>query len=130
MGITHLWDTNIAIYYLQHQFPPATESFIDNLLITSLPAISVITEIELLCWKTENESDIILVKNFIHDTFVIELDAPVKLKAAEIRKSTRLKLPDAIIAATAIVSNLTLLTRNSHDFERIANLKMIDPWNL
>jgi predicted nucleic acid-binding protein len=129
MGITHLWDTNVVIYYLQQQFPPATESFIDDLLTTSLPAISVITEIELLCWKTENESDINLLKNFIQDALVIELEAPVKLKTAEIRKSTRLKLPDAIIAATAIVSNLTLLTRTSHDFEKIANLKMINPWN-
>jgi len=129
MGITHLWDTNIVIYYLQQQFPPATERFIDNLLTTSLPAISVITEIELLCWKTDNESDIILLKNFIHDALVIELEAPVKLKTAEIRRSTRLKLPDAIIAATAMVTNLTLLTRNSQDFEAVVNLNLINPWN-
>jgi hypothetical protein len=32
MGIKHLWDTNTAIYYLQQQFPPGAEAFIDNIL--------------------------------------------------------------------------------------------------
>jgi hypothetical protein len=45
----YLWDTNIAIYYLQQQFPPQAEQFIDQLLLKSRPVISAITEIELLC---------------------------------------------------------------------------------
>lgn len=45
MGIKYLWDTNTAIYYLQQQFPPSAEEFIDSTLSDSIPAISVITEI-------------------------------------------------------------------------------------
>ena len=50
MGLSYIWDTNTAIYYLQQQFPPVAEKFIDDLLKESQPAISAITEIELLCW--------------------------------------------------------------------------------
>jgi hypothetical protein len=129
MELTFVWDTNIVIYYLQKQFPPAGEQFIDDILITSPPAISVITEIELLCWKTEIESEITILQNFVKDCFVIEIDQMIKLKTAEIRKANRIKLPDAIIAATALTQNLTLLTRNLQDFNNIQNLRCIDPWN-
>jgi predicted nucleic acid-binding protein len=129
MGITHLWDTNSVIYYLQQQFSPSAEKFIDTLLTKSHPSISAITEIELLCWKAATEKDLLVLQNFIQDIVVFELDRPIKLKAADLRKLTRLKLPDAIIAATALVFDLTLLTRNIQDFENISELKIVNPWN-
>lgn len=129
MGIKYLWDTNTAIYYLQQLFPPGAENFIDNLLKDEQPIISAITEIELLCWKTATEKDLEVLHNFINDTFVIELEQPVKLKTADIRKAHRIKLPDAIIAATALVYDLTLLSRNLSDFSNINRLKIINPWD-
>jgi predicted nucleic acid-binding protein len=129
MGITHLWDTNSVIYYLQQQFSPSAEKFIDTLLTKSHPSISAITEIELLCWKAATEKDLLVLQNFIQDIVVFELDRPIKPKAADLRKLTRLKLPDAIIAATALVFDLTLLTRNIQDFEKISELKIVNPWN-
>ena len=106
MGIKYLWDTNTVVYYLQQQFPPSFEKFIDSTLINSLPCISAITEIELLCWKTDSEQDMKVIRNFIATSLVIELVEPVKLKTAEIKKAHKIKLPDAIIAATAIVYDL------------------------
>jgi predicted nucleic acid-binding protein len=47
-----------------------------------------------------------------------------------IRKKHKTKLPDAIIAATALVYDLTLITRNTSDFKCIAELKTIDPHSL
>ncbi|HEY5463087.1 MAG TPA: hypothetical protein VIJ95_07520 [Hanamia sp.] len=91
MGIKHLWDTNTAIYYLQQQFPPNAEMFIDNLLKDEQPVISAITEIELLCWKTDKEEDLKVLRDFINDAFVIELEQLIKIKTAEIRKVTRIK---------------------------------------
>lgn len=129
MELIYLWDTNTVIYYLQKQFPPAAEKFMDDLLLNSPPAISAITEIELLCWKTDTESDLIVLHDFIKDCFVIEMDQTIKFKTAEIRKVNKIKLPDAIIAATALTQNLTLLTRNLHDFGNVLHLKSIDPWN-
>lgn len=130
MGIKYLWDTNTVIYYLQQQFAPAGEKFIDNSLNEFQPCISAITEIELLCWKTDNEKDLKVLHDFINDALVIELERPIKLKTAEIRKQYKIKLPDAIIAATAVTHDLTLLSRNVDDFKNIQDLQMINPYNL
>lgn len=127
MGVNYLWDTNTAIYYLQQHFPPTAERFIDGTLRESKPAISVITEIELLCWRTPAEEDLKVLQRFIEDAFVYELERPIKLKTVEIRKAHRIKLPDAVIAATAVVHELTLLTRNVHDFRKIPGLQIINP---
>ncbi len=128
MGVKYLWDTNTAIYYLQQQFPLNAEQFIDDLLKTELPVISAITEIELLCWKTANENDLQLLHSFINDAVVIELEQPIKTKTAEIRKLHSIKLPDAIIAATAIVYDLILVTRNTGDFKKISGIKIANPF--
>lgn len=127
MGIKYLWDTNTVIYFLQQQFPPSAERFIDSTLSDFSPAISAITEIELLCWKTATEEDLEVLHNFIKDSLVFELEKDIKLKTAEIRKAHKIKLPDAIIAATALVNNLTLLTRNLTDFKNIDGLNLVNP---
>jgi predicted nucleic acid-binding protein len=114
---------------LQQQFPPGAEKFMDDLLKDEQPVISAITEIELLCWKTATEKDLEVLLNFINDALVIELEQPIKLKAADIRKAYTIKLPDAIIAATALIYDLTLLSRNTSDFGDINGLKIINPWD-
>lgn len=126
--MSYLWDTNIVIYYLQQQFQEFSEAYMDDLVEQHTPVISAITEIELLCWKNAPQQDITVIRNFIHDARVIELDPDVKIKTAEIRKTYGLKIPDAIIAASALVHNLTLLTRNVGDFKKIPQLNIINPW--
>ncbi|NQZ75964.1 MAG: type II toxin-antitoxin system VapC family toxin [Ekhidna sp.] len=128
MGVKYLWDTNTAIYYLQQQFPSFAEQFIDSTLSDSSPAISAITEIELLCWKTATEKDLEVLHNFINDSLVFELEKDIKLKTADIRKAHKIKLPDAIIAATALIHDLALLTRNVSDFKNIEGLDLINPY--
>jgi predicted nucleic acid-binding protein len=130
MGINYLWDTNTAIYYLQQQFPANAEKFMDSILLTNTPVISAITEIELLCWKTATEKDLQILHSFINDATVIELEQPIKLKTAELRKAHKIKLPDAIIGATAIVYNLTIITRNTSDFKNMDGLKIINPFDI
>jgi hypothetical protein len=68
-----------------------------------------------------------VVRDFIEDALVIELEKEIKLKTAEIRKAYKIKLPDAVIAATALTFNFTLLTRNISDFKNIDGLKLINP---
>ena len=129
MGIKYLWDTNTAIYYLQRQFPASAEQFMDGILKEFQPCISAITEIELLCWKTANENDLSVLQSFIADSVVFELERDTKAKTVLLRKNYKIKLPDAIIAATAIVNGLTLLTRNVSDFQAISDLSFINPWD-
>ena len=61
---------------------------------------------------------------------MIGLEQPIKEKTAELRKMYKIKLPDAIIAATALVYDLTLITRNTNDFRHIEFLQMIDPYTI
>jgi len=130
MGIKYVWDTNVAIYYLQQQFPHSAEKFMDNVVVDFQPVISIITEIELLCWKTERKKDLEIVHDFVNDVLIIELEHTVKLKTVDIRRKHRIKLPDAIIAASAIVYKLDLITRNTKDFKDIEGLKLINPWDV
>ena len=129
MGIKYLWDTNTAIYYLQKQFPPTAETFIDNTLSNHIPVLSAITEIELLCWKHSTLEEEKMLAHFIDDCLIIELEQSIKHKTAEIRKQHRIKLPDAIIAASAIVYNLILISRNVTDFRDIEALQVVNPWD-
>ena len=98
------------------------------MLQLSAPCISAITEIELLSWKSASEKDLEVLTNFIEDVLVIELEKPIKRKAAEIRRVHQLKLGDAIIAATAIFYGFELVTRNSKDFRKVQELKILDPF--
>lgn len=95
----------------------------------SKPVISAIAEIELLCWNTPNENDLAIIQDFITDSMVIELEKPIKQKTVELRKLYKIKLPDAIIAATALVYNLILVSRNINDFKKIDGLQVVNPFD-
>jgi predicted nucleic acid-binding protein len=126
--MNYIFDTNTVIYYLQKQFPENARNFVNNLLAEETPHLSVITEIELLCWKNCSEKDIEQLKNFIGETKIIDLEKDIKLKTAEIRKNHNIKLPDAIIAATSVVKGFPLITRNVADFQNIPDLTLQNPW--
>ncbi|WP_200837049.1 PIN domain-containing protein [Dyadobacter sp. 3J3] len=51
-------------------------------------------------------------------------------KTIDLRKKSRIKLPDAIVAATAIIYNYTLITRNISDFKNIKGLTLINLYDL
>ena len=74
--------------------------------------LSVISELELLAYPglTQPEED--HIKAFLQDITIIELNGVVKSHAIDVRKRYRLKLPDALIVATALTFNATLLTND------------------
>lgn len=90
--------------------------------------LSVITRIELLAWPDASFHDLKIIQNFITSSIIYGLDEPIILETISIRKQYKTKLPDAIIAATALVNNLTLLTRNLSDFKKITGLEVTDPY--
>lgn len=124
----YLIDTNVVIYYLGNNLTPKGMNFMNN-IIDVIPNISVITQIEVLGFQTTNEHYKTLT-NFIDDSNVLNLSNDVVKASIEIRKNYKTKLPDAIISATAIVYDLTLITRNTKDFSNINGLKVIDPFSL
>lgn len=70
------------------------------------------------------------VEDFISLANVFAVTNDIIDKTIEIRKSGRTKLPDALIAATALINGLELLTRNVSDFKNVQGLKVINPWEL
>jgi len=124
----YLIDTNVIIDYLGRNLPASGMNFM-NSVIDSIPVVSVITKIELLSFNTAEEHYRILT-DFIADAIVLDLTSDVVEHSIATRKNYKTKLPDAIIAATALANNLSLITRNGIDFKNITGLNVIDPWNL
>lgn len=121
----YLIDTNAVIDYLGKKIPLTGMAFMNN-IIDAVPNISVITKIELLGFNTSDEHHQTLT-DFINDSVVLDLISSVIDKSIDIRKIYKTKLPDTIIAATALVNNLVLITRNIPDFRNIDGLQLINP---
>jgi predicted nucleic acid-binding protein len=94
--------------------------------IDAIPNISVISQIELLCWNTDKET-IENVKSFIADSAVLDISPDVIVQCVNLRKSKKIKTPDAIIAATALAHGYTIITNNEKDFTGIKGLKICNP---
>lgn len=122
MGTSFLIDTNALSDYLGKRLPVMGMNFMDE-VIDSNPSISVMNSIELL---GHNLPELPLFKIAVAGCTVYDLTEPIILKIIAIRKSRRIKIPDAIIAATALVYDLTLITHNLSDFEGIPGLKLVD----
>lgn len=124
----YLIDSNIVIDYLSNKLPANGMHFM-HAIIDAVPNISVVTKIEVLSFNTPEEHYETL-SSFINDAAILNLTNSVLEASIEIRKKHRTKLPDAIIAATAIANELVLLTRNVSDFKNIDGLQIIDPHNI
>lgn len=128
MGTAYLLDTNIIIYFLDSALPDKALDFIEFNLDESGSFMSVISKIELLGWQAPSAQTMRQVEKFVIDSTVLPLSDLIVEKTIELRRIQKIKLPDAVIAATAIANNLTLLSRNDDDFRKIAGLKYINPF--
>ncbi|TRX32071.1 type II toxin-antitoxin system VapC family toxin [Flavobacterium sp. ZT3R18] len=99
-GIDFLAETNFLIHLNQGE--PFVESFLDYGF-----AVSFITEIELL-----------------DDCLVLDMNYQIKQKCIYIRKKYKIKIPDAIIASTAIVYNIPLITSDK-GFDKIKEIDLL-----
>jgi len=109
VGSSALVDTNILIDFLAG-VPSAQQ----ELTRYQDRAISVISRIELLAGVEEQERD--RAERFLSMFLQIELTGVIAAQAVQVRRGSRLKLPDAILLATAQVEGRVLLTRNTRDF--------------
>ncbi len=126
MGKKYLIDTNVISHLFANRLPASGMQFVKNVIDEDF-IISVAVEIEVLT-NHEIPGKMPLIENFISLATVLPLDKDVTKKAIELRRSyTKLKLGDAIIAATAVVHDLILVTNNIKDFKNIASLIVIDP---
>jgi predicted nucleic acid-binding protein len=117
-------DTNTIIYYLDRD--PAVVALLDRLFdnVDATFYVSTVTELELYSYPDLSEEEEAGIKQLLTDMFVVPLDSRIARYAGYLRRLYRLKTPDSAIAATAILTKTTLLTRNVEDFQRIENLKL------
>ena len=108
-GIKWLLDTNMVIGLLQgHDAAVALAE--EQKLILDRAAVSQVTRMELLGFPGLTESEEAAIQAFLQGCRVILLDEAIEKQAIRLRRSGMFKLPDAIIAATALTLRLQLLT--------------------
>jgi len=123
----YLLDTNIVIYYLGNV--SEVVNFFDVLYPQNNKFFfSFISRIELLGYKNLNQKEKNAIRDFFSDLEKSGMNEKIEEITIEIQKQKRIKIPDAIIASTALYTNSTLVTRNTKDFEGIENLELFNPF--
>jgi predicted nucleic acid-binding protein len=99
---------------LQQRNPEALRLLDEFPLVVAECAYSVITRIELLSFPALTEADEITVRALLSAMRVLPLSEPVEAEAIRIRRTRKVKLPDALILGTARAHGLKLLTLDRH----------------
>lgn len=121
-----LLDTNILIYYFNGDMEESVKNKVSDILRASFQ-ISVISKMEFLGFPFNQQENLDALQ-FIQHATIKPLSDQIVQRVIDIRQSNRIKLPDAVIAATAIEYSATLVTRNTKDFKSL-NLEIFNPFN-
>jgi predicted nucleic acid-binding protein len=127
MGMKYLYDTNIFIYYLAGD-EIVSEFFSDAFIQNNYVVISPIVRIELLCFSSLSDDETKVIEDLLSQFDSIPISRQVENQTIALKRKHKIKLPDAVIAATAISQGAVLVTRNAHDFQDIAELKLENPF--
>ncbi|MCB9282646.1 MAG: type II toxin-antitoxin system VapC family toxin [Lewinellaceae bacterium] len=117
-GSSLVIDTNIVLYLFNG------DRTVASLLDGRNVYISFITEIELLGFPGITNEQKAISKEFIEDSVVIDLNDAIKRMTIDLRVKYNLKIPDAIIAASALYLNLPLISADKV-FEKISELQFV-----
>jgi predicted nucleic acid-binding protein len=129
MGQEYLIDSNVIIDYVALRLPQKSSDFVEELFNKNF-LISVAVRIEVLSFDDVPEA-LLAMEEFVNMAILFPLDKLITEQTILLRrKYKKIKLGDAIIAATAIVYNLTLISRNVKDFKNIKGLKVLNSHNL
>lgn len=118
-------DTNAIIYYLKGE--EAAVNVLQPILDADTPIyVSTITELELFSYAGLTAEDEARIDTALSMVRIVALTSGIARVAGDLRRLyTRLATPDSAIAATAIFTNSTLITRNVRDFEPIGGLSVL-----
>lgn len=120
-----LIDTNILTYHTAGD--PKATAFIDRLIMLRSFNVSILVKMEFLGWDRHTPEGFEKCKRLMDAATVYPVDEMVAMKAIEIRRTVKIKIADAVIAATALSHGLQLATKNVADFKQIKGLRTINP---
>jgi len=123
MGQKYLLDTNVVLDFMGRKLPENSKVLLSKIIDDQIN-ISAINKMELLGFKHVEQNLIA----FVDFSEVYHIDDEIIDKTIELRKKYKIKLPDAIIAATAIVNNFILISHNIKDFQKIEELQFVDSY--
>jgi hypothetical protein len=129
MGQRYLLDSNTVIDYIAQLYPNNALKWLNQIIDEEIN-VSIITKIEVLSFDPEKDESFPILVDFFEAASIFELTSDIVSSTIQIRQKQKIKLPDAIIAATALINDFTLITRNLKDFKNIPKLKSIDPHTL
>lgn len=116
-------DTNAIIYYLKED--ENAVPFLENTFAKFVPIyISSMTEVELFSFSSLTFEESGQIENILETLAIIPLDSRIARIAGLLRRQHNIKTADSIVAATALFTGTTLVTRNIRDFKKIPNLAL------
>lgn len=118
-----LLDSNIIIYAHKPEYQNIRD-FLKNKQV----AASAISYIETLGYPLITAEEKYSLQQFFTLAILLPVSENVILTATELRQQKKMSLGDAVIAATALIYHKTLVTRNIEDFDWIAPLNLVNPF--
>ena len=125
MGRKVLIDTNIAIAYIGNNLSFESMNKLD-IIFNDEYHLSVINKIELLGYPGLDKNEEEKFNLLINHSVLHQINDVIIQKTISIRNKHRIKLPDALIAATCLVNGLDILTHNIKDFDNIDGLVVLN----
>jgi len=113
-------DTNAVIYFIRDEEKVVAR--IREILAQSSPYLSTVTELELFARPNITAEEELALEEALAYVTIVPLFSNTARIAARVRREYGLKTPDSAIAATALVTDTTLVTRNVRDFRRVPGL--------
>lgn len=117
----YVLDTNVILYYAQDEAQAVAR--IDTLFASNaLIYVSAASVIEAFSPAVLPHGERLAIEGILRGLIFVPVDMMIARQSADLRSLYRLKLGDAMIAATALFTGSTLLTRNIRDFKRVPGL--------
>ena len=122
----YLIDTNVIIDNFGNKLSENAKTMLYAIELT----ISAVTKIEVLGWINATKEQLQPLYELMEIANILPINEAVIEKTIDIRQTKKIALGDAIIAATALVYDFIVISRNTSDFKNIDGLQVIDPYKL
>jgi len=129
MGKKYLLDSNTVIDYIGGLYSDKAKQWLDQIINEEIN-VSVITKIEVLSFDPDKDDNYPILIEFFDASKIFELTDEIVNKTILIRQKQKIKLPDAVIASTALMNGLVLVSRNTKDFKNISDLETVNPYDI